>query len=182
MIKFNVYKIDNHNPIYGPYNRTVIWFAGCSLHCKGCINPELWVRKDEYYLSLEELLAMIKEDHVTLLGGEPLEQENLEFLVDALKSKDIGIILFTGYSLKELDGRKSSICDKCDVVISERFDISLKDDNLYLRGSTNQIISFNSNRYDKNDFDKPNQKLIKISKDVSSYGRDKGLINELLEL
>ena len=179
----NIYRIENNNPIYGPGKRTVIWFRGCSLHCKGCINPELWNRNQSAYKSVDEVLNLITDEGVTLLGGEPLEQENLEELIDKLKNQNKSIILFTGYSIKTYDDNKKRITSKCDVVISEPFMQELKDDTLYLRGSTNQIITLNSDRYNMNDFNKKNIMEIEISNNtLKSFGRNKRIIEDILDL
>lgn len=179
----NVYRIENDNPIYGPSKRTVIWFRGCSIRCKNCINPELWNRDSNSNKSIEEVISKISDDGVTLLGGEPLDQEDIELLIDELKSLNKTIILFTGYSKCFYDDRKKRITNKCDVVISEPFINELKDDSLYLRGSTNQIITINSTKFSKEDFDKPNTFEIKIQNDnLTSFGRNKKIISDILEL
>lgn len=179
----NVYKISTNNPIYGPGKRTVIWFKGCSIRCKNCINPELWNRSDDCNKTIEELVPLISNDGVTFLGGEPLEQEDIEKLIDVLAVQNKSIILFTGYSIKNYDERMKRITSKCDVVISEPYINELKDDSLYLRGSSNQIITFYSNKYSKSDFDKDNAMAITISSsEVVTYGRNKNLIKELLNI
>lgn len=179
----NIYRIENDNPIYGPGKRTVIWFRGCSIRCKSCINPELWNRDSNSNKSIEEVISKISDDGVTLLGGEPLDQEDIELLIDELKSLNKTIILFTGYSKRSYDDRKKRITNKCDVVISEPFINELKDDSLYLRGSTNQIVTINSNIYKESDFNKDNVMEIEISNNnLKSYGRNKNLINVLLDL
>lgn len=94
----NVYKIAYDSKIYGPNKRTVIWFRGCSIRCKNCINPELWERDSSVNKSVEEVLSLIKNNDVTILGGEPLDQEDLELLIDKLIDQKKSIILFTGYS------------------------------------------------------------------------------------
>ena len=78
-----IYKIAHDSKIYGPGNRDVIWFKGCSLHCKNCINPELWSTKGAKLFSVDEAVNQLKSKHLTLLGGEPLQQEDiLPFIKD----------------------------------------------------------------------------------------------------
>lgn len=179
----NVHAVAVDNSIYGPGKRTVIWFRGCSIRCKNCINPELWKRDTKCDISINDLMCKIKNNEVTLLGGEPLDQEDLEQFIDALKENNIGIILFTGYSTKDYDERKKRITEKCDVVISEPFIQELKDDSLYLRGSLNQIIAVNSNRYENYNFSKSSSFEMDINNNhITSFGRDKNIINEILEL
>ena len=179
----NIYRIENNNPIYGPGKRTVIWFRGCSIRCKNCINPELWNRDSNSDRSIEEVISKISDDGVTFLGGEPLDQEDIELLIDELKSLNKTIILFTGYSKNSYDDRNKRITDKCDVVISEPFINELKDDSLYLRGSTNQIVSFNSNVYNEDDFNKKNiMEIVISSNNLKSFGKNKKIIEEILDL
>ena len=49
-----IYKIAHDSKIYGPGIRDVIRFKGCSLHCKNCINPELWSTKGAKLFSIDE--------------------------------------------------------------------------------------------------------------------------------
>jgi anaerobic ribonucleoside-triphosphate reductase activating protein len=66
----------------GPGMRVSLFCSGCTLHCKGCFNPESWDFKagkpftDE---TLEKLLKALEEPFVSglsLLGGDPLEPAN----------------------------------------------------------------------------------------------------------
>lgn len=178
----NVHKVFHGSRIYGPGLRDVIWFKGCSLHCKGCINKELWSFDPESLYSPRELAETITSTEVTLLGGEPLQQaEILEFILE-LKKRDIGIILFTGYELKDLDERKLSVTSLCDCVISGPFDHSKKDDSLYLMGSTNQRIDLFSSRYSMEDFRKPSSYEAILGDGMELHGRSKNLLEELFDL
>ena len=38
----NYIKITKHDIANGEGIRVVLWVNGCSLHCKGCHNPETW--------------------------------------------------------------------------------------------------------------------------------------------
>ena len=177
-----IYKIAHDSKIYGPGSRDVIWFKGCSLHCKNCINPELWSSEGAELFSIDEAIANLKSKHLTLLGGEPLQQEDILPFIKALKRKKIGIVLFTGYEQSELSGDMKQAADLCDVVIYGRYVDKLRDDSLYLRGSLNQLIVFNTKKYKPKDFEKPNSYEVKIANDLELHGRTKDLINELLEL
>lgn len=133
-------------------------------------------------MSTEDLMANIQDQHVTFLGGEPLQQRGLIQLIKALKKNNKGIILFTGYSLSELNGAKRKAAALCDVVISERFIEEKKDEKLYLRGSSNQVITFNSKKYSREQFRQPNAYELKIiNNEVELHGREKELISRLLE-
>lgn len=177
-----IYKIAHNSKIYGPSNRDVIWFKGCSLHCKNCINPELWSFEGANLLSVEETIAQLESKHVTLLGGEPLQQEDILLFIKGLKHKKIGIILFTGYEENELFGDVKKAADLCDVVIYGRYIDKLKDDSLYLRGSLNQSIVFNTRKYKPKQFKKHNSYEVNIEGNLELHGRNKKLIDDLLEL
>lgn len=178
----NIHRIIHNSAIYGPYLRTVIWFQGCTLRCHNCINQELWSNEPFHLMNIEEALHHVENQHVTLLGGEPLQQRNLYELVIALKQQNVGVILFTGYSLSELDSVQKKTASLCDVVISGRYLEAQKNDRLYLRGSDNQIITFNSNRYDPSLFHKQNSFEINIQDyEIELRGRQKNLINQLLD-
>ena len=178
----DVYRIAHNSKIYGPYSRDVIWFKGCTLHCKNCINPELWSSNNPNLLSINSIINQLQSKHITLLGGEPLQQKDIFLFIKELKNNNIGIILFTGYEQNELSGNKKKAAALCDVVIYGRYIDKLKDDSLYLRGSTNQEIVFNTSLYMKNDFHKANTYELNINKELELHGRTKNLINELLDL
>lgn len=178
----NVYKIAHRSKIYGPGDRDVIWFKGCTLHCKNCINPELWSAEGSEQVDVDFIVSQLESNEVTFLGGEPLQQVDILPLIKKLKKKRMGIILFTGYEKRELDGDKKKAADMCDVVIYGRYIDKLKDDSLYLRGSLNQEIVFNTIRYKPDDFIKSNSYELKMDDKLELHGRNKELINELLEL
>ena len=106
MVSYYDYEIVNNEHLYGPGKRLLIFLQGCSLHCKGCVNKHLWDFKCEKMLSKEDILRICeieKVDGITLHGGEPLDQaEKLLEIVKALKEKKFTVILFTGYTKKEI--------------------------------------------------------------------------------
>ena len=177
-----IFKIAHGSKIYGPGDRDVIWFKGCTLHCKNCINTELWSAEGSEQVDVDFIVSQLESNEITFLGGEPLQQVDILPLIKKLKKKRMGIILFTGYEKRELEGDKKKAADMCDVVIYGRYIDSLKDDSLYLRGSLNQEIVFNTRRYKPDDFIKPNSYELKMDDKLELHGRNKELINELLEL
>lgn len=86
-----------------------IYVAGCTRHCKGCHNPESWEFEAGKGLSVNKLVAKIKEfdgiiDNIKVMGGEPLDQDKPDFYLLTcglfrLKKK---LWLFTSYELKEV--------------------------------------------------------------------------------
>lgn len=128
-----------------------LWVSGCSHHCLGCHNQELWDYNYGSSISLENLkkcvIEMISANGIirdfSVLGGEPLDPKHREELTELLKyvktrypSKKI--YLWTGYNYKKV--KKLECLKYVDVLIDGKFDISKRDLTLKLRGSSNQNI------------------------------------------
>lgn len=130
---------------------------GCPHKCEGCQNPETWNFDGGYEFTTEvlnEIIDGIKANGITrnfcVLGGEPLCDENvfLTFLVvDHVRKAypDIRIYLWTGYTYNELQKRSCSqrindILKLCDFLIDGKYEQSMRDVTLPLRGSINQNI------------------------------------------
>jgi len=96
----------------GPGDRAVIWVAGCTRGCPGCISPEMQpadagedVPVDTLAARLERIAAPL--DGVTLSGGEPFDQAGaLTVLLERLRATrpDWNVLVYTGYLLEELRG------------------------------------------------------------------------------
>lgn len=151
MIKFNVALINTCTEVEGPFKRLCIWFQGCNRHCKGCCNKALQPLKPANIISLEDLLKIIRKskienkiEGITLSGGEPLLQTGLVKLLEEVKNLELGIILFTGYQLNEIEDNLKS---QCDIIIDGYFDEQKIDNDRALVGSLNQNINYISDRY-----------------------------------
>lgn len=175
----NIHKIIYNSNIYGPGSRTVIWFKGCSIRCEGCINTELWSFEIEQTFTVEQLVNKIQGNEVSLIGGEPLDQNDIEEFIMHLKKNDIGIVLFTGYSLNDI--QKFEIAKLCDIVVSEPFKLKEINSGLYLRGSNNQLITFFSNRYNNFTFKEIENYELIINDQIEIRGRDKDFIDKILK-
>ena len=139
--------------------RTVLFVSGCRNACKGCFQPQTW---DFHYGEpfdekvQEEVLHALEADYVqgiTLLGGEPFEEENQVALVPFMRrvraeypNKDVWA--FTGYIYdKDLipGGRKyteytDELLSMIDILVDGPFMEELKDITLKFRGSRNQRV------------------------------------------
>lgn len=136
-----------HFPItsLGPGKRIGIWFQGCSIKCIGCVSKDTWqagvnqVEMEE----LEEVLSnwIPRADGITISGGEPFDQfEQLEVLLKYLKQQSaISILVYSGYSYKEIEGKVRRLDGLIDVLISEPFEYN-NQQTLSLSGSDNQIM------------------------------------------
>ena len=110
-----------HNITYPDMNngdglRVVLWLSGCNHHCKNCQNPQTWdvnsgILFDES--AKEELFRELGKDYIsgiTLTGGDPLHENNLDEVISLIKeirerfpSKTIW--LYTGYVVKLVEHR-----------------------------------------------------------------------------
>jgi len=130
--------------VLGPGKRIGIWFAGCPRRCKGCSNPELWKMDSKYQISFKhfkelvlEIVSQKKVEGFTLTGGDPLFQpEAFRNIIDFLKTINDDILVYTGYSFKEID---RNLLKDVAVLIDGPYLESLND-NVFLRGSSNQTI------------------------------------------
>lgn len=139
-------KVDIAN---GPGVRVSLFVSGCRNHCKGCFNPETWdfdygrpfTRETE-----DEIIEALRPSWIqglSILGGEPTEEENAAVLIPFLKrvraalpEKDIW--LYSGYTYETLQGEE--ILTLVDVLVDGPFLLEQKDAGLAFRGSRNQRI------------------------------------------
>lgn len=130
--------------VLGPGKRVGIWFCGCPRRCKGCSNPELWEFQERYRTSPETISRLVQDiardnpiDGFTVTGGDPMYQPNeLQQLLLLLKNISDDIIVYTGYSKKELEPYMFA---NISVLIDGEYIEELNDNSL-LRGSSNQNI------------------------------------------
>lgn len=93
----------------GPGERIVVWTRGCTKHCPGCANPELWETRPEAALPNErvaELLlgvaARTGAHRLTITGGDPLEQaDDLAEVLAAVRPAFDDILVYTGFALED---------------------------------------------------------------------------------
>lgn len=96
MIAGSIDSIESLGLYDGPGIRVVVFMNGCSLRCKYCHNPEMWLMREKNMTS-DELVDKISRfknyiqntGGVTFSGGEPLLQA--DFLIDCCKKlKSLG--------------------------------------------------------------------------------------------
>ena len=133
-----------------------LFVQGCHFHCKGCFNQETWDFNDgeEWTKNTEEeFLALLDNpyiDRVSILGGEPLCEENISTVTKLAKLckeryPDKLIWIWSGYEFKDHIS-DLEIVKYADYIIDGVYVDSLKDFNLYYRGSKNQHIWKKENR------------------------------------
>ena len=139
-------KVDIAN---GPGVRVSLFVSGCRNHCKGCFNPETWdfdYGRPFTRATEDELIEALRPSWIqglSILGGEPTEEENAAVLLPFLKRvraalPDKDIWLYSGYTYEAL--RDKEILTLADVLVDGPFLLELKDAGLAFRGSRNQRI------------------------------------------
>lgn len=128
-----------------------LFTQGCPYHCKNCFNPETWDFNKGMVWTKEtenKIIELLKPEYITrltILGGEPLIERNIEPLTTLLKRvkgiyPDKQIWLYTGGDFEVLEGLYEEIFQYIDILIDGRYVDDLRDYKLKWRGSSNQRI------------------------------------------
>lgn len=140
--------------------RVSLFVSGCRNHCKGCFNADTWDFDygNPFTEEVEnQILEYLKPNHITglsVLGGEPFEEENQEILAPFLQKVKTqfpqkNIWCWSGYLLdKDLlnsNGKKHTeftekMLDCIEFFVDGRFIEEKKNIALDFRGSENQRI------------------------------------------
>lgn len=144
----------------GPGVRVSLFVSGCRNHCKGCFNEVTWdFDYGEPFTEIEEneILDACDKEYIsglTILGGEPFEEENQSALVNLIKKfkerfSDKTLWMYTGYILdkdllpgqrKYVEGVTDVILDSIDTLVDGPFVLAERNLSLKFRGSNNQRI------------------------------------------
>lgn len=144
-----------------------LFVQGCHFHCYNCFNPDTWDFNggEEWTPKSEEVLLKLIDrpyiKRISLLGGEPLAEENLNGvlnLVDKIRLlfPEKTIWIYSGYTWEqimypvvtddlnpkrdEIIQKRKEIVSQCDILVDGRFVDELKDITLKWRGSSNQRV------------------------------------------
>lgn len=144
-----------------------LFVQGCRRHCENCFNQETWDfsgGKEWDKEAKDKFLELASKPYITrisILGGEPLEPENVHHvkaLIEKIRKEfsDKVIWLYTGFTWKQiwhpvvldvLDQEKDDTIDArvdvvsmCDVVVDGSYVDKLNDISLPWCGSSNQNI------------------------------------------
>lgn len=141
-----------------------LFVQGCHFHCKNCFNQDTWDFSGgkEWNREIEdELMKLVNRPYikrVSLLGGEPLADENvldIMRLINRIKTEcpDKKIWCYTGYTweqifpivnpylnLTQAEMTRQNAVKNCDILVDGRFVEEEKDLSLEFRGSKNQRI------------------------------------------
>ena len=156
----NYGKIDHMSIVDGEGNRVSLFVSGCRNHCPGCFNEATWdFDYGQPFTPIEEneVIEACRPNYIaglSVLGGEPMEQETQEALLPFLRKfkdacPDKTIWMFTGYVLdrdlltnqrKNVPGVTNEILSLLDMLVDGPFIMSQRDLTLRFRGSRNQRL------------------------------------------
>ena len=133
----------------------IVYILGCTHNCHDCQNPELQdinytdniteITTELFVEYIRKLSNKYKTNKLILSGGDPLYPDNIDFVKEFLKSTDLDVCIYTGYSVDYV--KDNCVSDfkflKCGKHISTLSQRSVKTDE-YL-----QFSSKNQKLYDK---------------------------------
>lgn len=149
MMRYNL--IDKCEAINGEGFGVSLYTQGCPYHCPGCFNPETWdFDKGKEWTQQEEdlIIELLKPDYIkrlTILGGEPLIERNIEPLTALLIKvrhiyPDKKVWLYTGGNFEFESARCDNLIEHVDILIDGQFKQELRDITLKWKGSSNQRV------------------------------------------
>lgn len=147
----NYHEIEECSISNGVGFRTVLYVSGCSLHCKGCHNSQAWDRYSGKVFdeaAKTKLFESINHPYVnglTLSGGHPLEQYNIDDVIELMKNikdcfPDKDIWVYTGLTFEQVLDSFPTVLEYADVIVDGPYIDKLRDITLKFRGSSNQRI------------------------------------------
>ena len=170
----NFFKIDDFDSADGPGIRVGLYVSGCTHKCKGCHSSEYWDFNsgeeftEKHISQLEDALEKDYIEGLSILGGDPLEKENIskvKYIIKECKrfyelthNKPLNIWLWTGsvfeslfllnvvvWNQEGLDAIQyiddlNYVLNNIDVLVDGPFIEEKKDLNLAFRGSSNQRL------------------------------------------
>ena len=140
-----------------------LFVQGCHFHCYNCFNPNTWDfngGKEWTQDTEDKLIELANKSYIkrlSILGGEPLANENLDGVLHLVNRFRLlfpnkSIWIYSGYRWSEIfnDGvyltrnclgwNRREIIKQCTVMVDGRYIESQKDITLKWRGSSNQRV------------------------------------------
>lgn len=138
----------------GPGLRTAVSVQGCSIRCRGCINPHLFSMRGGTDVEVDLIIRDALEagvEGLTVIGGEPFDQPSgVGDLAEKAQEAGLGVIMFSGYQLEDLSARgvhESRALAATDLLVDGPYDASNPEEERSLIGSANQRFIHLTNRY-----------------------------------
>lgn len=106
-MKVQLHNLQDGVTVLGPGVRYGLWVQGCPRRCPGCMTPQSQPREGGWWAETSQVAEDILRSGrtgLTISGGEPfLQAEALCELIGKIRrQRDIGVILYTGNTLAEL--------------------------------------------------------------------------------
>lgn len=146
-----------------------IFVQGCQFCCKNCFNSETWDFNGgkEWTQEVEDKFIELANrpyiKRISILGGEPLAEQNLDGVLNLVDKMRLllpnkTIWLYTGFSWEDIWNdskiiiddftlkvhedykKRQQIISQCDVLVDGRYIESKRDLTLKFRGSSNQRL------------------------------------------
>lgn len=143
-----------------------LFVQGCDRHCFNCFNPNTWDFNggkewtEETKNKFIKLIDRLYINRISILGGEPLAEQNLDEVLSLIKEIRISfpkktIWLYTGYELSKIIkqeqhekvsgipdvwSKRWEIIKLCNIVVDGEYIDEQKDLTLKWRGSKNQHV------------------------------------------
>lgn len=130
-----------------------LFVSGCPFRCYNCFNKETWdynYGKPWTEESKKEFLSLLNNDRikrVSILGGEPMADDNVEEILSLLreideKYPDKYVWLYSGYTYEQLieNKIKKDCLRLVDYLVDGLYVHELRDMKLKYRGSSNQRV------------------------------------------
>ena len=140
-----------------------LFVQGCHFHCYNCFNPDTWDfngGKEWTQDTEDKLIELASRPYIkrlSILGGEPLADENLDGVLHLVNRFRLlfpnkSIWIYSGYQWSEIfnDGvyltkecaswKRREIVKQCDVIVDGRYIDSKRNVQAKWRGSDNQHV------------------------------------------
>lgn len=145
------HNIDHCDMLNGDGIRVSLWVSGCSLHCKGCQNPQTWDFNSGIPFdseALQELYDALDKKYIqglTLTGGNPMDNmPEILHICRTVKERfpDKDIWLYSGYTLEQILQWEVGVCilEYVDVLVDGPYIEEQRDISLKWIGSKNQRV------------------------------------------
>lgn len=152
----NYIGLNKYDTANGPGIRVSLFVSGCTLRCKGCFNPESWnfkAGKEFTDDTLKLLCSYLDKDYISglsILGGDPLEPENIDTVTALCKTvkhfyPNKTIWLWTGRyydTIKDLP-----IMKYIDTIVDGPYEENLAIDFIYYGSSNQNIIRLTGDKH-----------------------------------
>lgn len=138
-----------------------LFVQGCKFHCYNCFNQNTWdcSKGNKWTSETEEKFLELANrpyiNRISILGGSPLIEENLDGILQLINKIRLSmpnktIWLWTGFTWEyifndltvdvENNSKRREIIRKCDILVDGQYVDSKRDITLKWRGSSNQRV------------------------------------------